>query len=201
MGHAGLLRNLLAEGADPNQRSDAPFLCTALKHAARKGSLDMIQCLLAHGADPNLATPNGGTPLLSVADNNRMELMETLVKAGARTDATYTKFDTVDSLMIAARFGAWDGVKFLLKHGCKINRQSRHGVTALHFAMLSKDQPKLVEKLLRLGADPWLKTQKGYTPLDYAVRCGRVRAAAILRRAMAKPKARQSGKRHRNTRK
>ena len=47
-----------------------------------------------------------------------------------------------------------------------------YGETALHFAAAGADR-EIIEMLLAFGADKALKSSRGETPLDYAVRNGR----------------------------
>ncbi len=52
--NAGIVRALLAHGADPNVRQEGSF--TPLHEAALHGHEEMVELLLEHGADPRLRT-------------------------------------------------------------------------------------------------------------------------------------------------
>jgi ankyrin repeat protein len=65
------------------------------------------------------------------------------------------------------------------------------GRTALHEAALIGGA-KIVEYLLRLGADPNIQDKKGYTPLHFAVQENHIGAAKALLRNSANPNLKDS---------
>ena len=79
----------------------------------------------------------------------------------------------------------------LLEHHADPNRLSGMGVPPLHLAA-SLGQPKMVEILLRGGADPNLKTSNGTTPLQAAH--GRKDIEDLLKRYGAGKTAKKTGK-------
>ena len=56
----GLVRALLAQGADPNRRQEGGW--TPLHAAAQSGDPELVGLLLAHGASPAIANDAGQTP-------------------------------------------------------------------------------------------------------------------------------------------
>ena len=87
-------------------------------------------------------------------------------------------FDTkmVDSegngaLHVAAAAGAMDAAGFLLDKGFAIDAKGAKGRTPL-MAAVSADQPKMVQWLLKEGADPKLKDDDGFMALMLAVSGG-----------------------------
>jgi ankyrin repeat protein len=181
----GLVKALIAHGADPNAR---------LKSAPPKISLDP-------GATLNLGA--GATPLMRAAKTNDVAVMRLLLGAGADPNATLPDGTTV--LMIAAgqglgpprgdgprirvptEAGAVDAVTLLLDRGVPINTANKAGNTALHGSVSRGDA--VVKLLLDRGATI-VKNNAGFTPLDLAMgaggrggRAGVVResAAALLR--------------------
>jgi hypothetical protein len=83
--HEACLKFLLSRGAPPN----APDLCgyTALHHSligAPKPAVARI--LVEHGADVNAQNRYGITPLLIALDINNFEVVEMLLRAGAKLD-------------------------------------------------------------------------------------------------------------------
>jgi ankyrin repeat protein len=72
IGDLALVRNLLAEGADPDRASPLPNWNTALEYAVRDNALEMARCLLDHGADPNRKGWEGVTPLMIATVHNHV---------------------------------------------------------------------------------------------------------------------------------
>ncbi|CAB0030052.1 unnamed protein product [Trichogramma brassicae] len=177
-GHARALELLLRRGADPNvidARGATPLhrvcedrhelaelffaLCDLAREPAqinvrdnegnaplhlalRKASRETMELLLRRGADPNLANAQGETPLLQIVRENReVDLIETLLEF---SDDEYRPV--------------------------RMNDRDREGNSPLHLALLRDDcnkWRKVVELLLRGGADPNLTNEEGQTPLHF----------------------------------
>uniref|UniRef100_A0ABD2X5S7 Uncharacterized protein n=1 Tax=Trichogramma kaykai TaxID=54128 RepID=A0ABD2X5S7_9HYME len=178
-GHAKALGMLLSRGADPNavdargatplhrvcedrHELAEPFLgcCERLGVTVRMNERDnegnsplhlalrmagrpTVELLLRRGADPNLANAKGETPLLTmIRENREVDLVETLLEF---SDDKYRPV--------------------------RVNERDREGNSPLHWALLRRDRDdseswrKLVELLLREGADPNLANEEGRTPL------------------------------------
>lgn len=82
-GHLAAVRWLLAHGAqvDRPQRQ-----WTALHYAAFAGHTDIVRVLLEQGANIDALSPNGSTPLMMTAREDRAEVTAQLLAAGARRD-------------------------------------------------------------------------------------------------------------------
>lgn len=89
--------------------------------------------------------------------------------------------------MIAAlsteRSDKYEIIKLLLSFGASIEQRGVNDYTPLHYAA-SLDDPGAVELLLAHGADPSARTtiDDYETPLDLAVRYGKVQATIALRK-------------------
>lgn len=71
------------------------------------------------------------------------------------------------SLHRAVRKNSIESTVYLVLNGIDVNQQDIYGVTPLHIAAES-GKVELVEKLITLGADPTIKSARGFTPLlDY----------------------------------
>uniref|UniRef100_A0ABD2XE71 Uncharacterized protein n=1 Tax=Trichogramma kaykai TaxID=54128 RepID=A0ABD2XE71_9HYME len=106
------------------------------------GHKRVIDLLLRNGADPNLANAEGLTPLHFICKYSwaNHELLELFFKIIDETQQTV-----------------------------QINARDKLDQTALHYAMLRRDET-VVELLLRTGADPNLADNEGLTPLHLIVK-------------------------------
>jgi ankyrin repeat protein len=78
-----LARFLLDQGADPNAKDEGTG-ATALYESAHRGLEEMTKVLLERGADVNLQGGKSETPLGAAKEGGHLEIVELLVKAGAR---------------------------------------------------------------------------------------------------------------------
>jgi len=103
---------LLKVGLDPNGKkylNDFHFL---LHTHAFVANITRLRQHLDAGADPNLRTMENATPLhWAVMRDNRIEIMQVLVDAGADVDAETDEGET--AIQIAARYGYFRNVEFL----------------------------------------------------------------------------------------
>jgi ankyrin repeat protein len=135
----GLVRALLAAGADPN--AGAPLVA-----ASALGDLNTVTLLLAAGAGPDRAFVTGGVPpgsqsaLGMAAEIGHAEVARALLDAGADPDGRVTIF-------VNGKRGVRD-------------------VTPLMLAAV-KRHPAVVDLLLAGGADPGLVDSRGRSALDF----------------------------------
>ena len=158
-GNIDEVRRLLKTGADVNEALGRLGI-TALTLAAGRGHLEVVKLLLDAGADPNAA---GGIAhvgfftvlmyALSPANKNRLEILDTLIAAGARLNPPNSwpgsPLDTAVALNDVAL------AKELLKRGSDVNWENQIGSTALDNAALkSEPNVEMIRFLLEVGADP-----------------------------------------------
>ena len=159
----GLIRQILAHGADPNARTreypvqrrwvtplgslawvdftgQTPFL-----RAALAGDLEVMHLLLEHHADPNIATFSGTTPLMAAAGVNWTvaqtydEGPQNLLAAVELTQSLGNDVNAVNSMGITAMMGAAnrgsnDIVRFLAQKGAALDVADKQGRTPLIWA-------------------------------------------------------------------
>src|SRR5439155_19253436 len=126
----------------PNPESESALYAAAgVAHHA-----ELTRLLLERGADPNDEEVPYHAP--ETHDNAALKV---LVESGKLN---------ADSLgMILLRKTDWhdyEGIKWLLEQGVQPNRRTRWGKMAIHNAVLSDNDIKIIEALLEHGADPTL---------------------------------------------
>ncbi len=165
----GLMKLLLAHGANPNAQLKGPALqrahtpgeptlgdgATPLMRAAKNGDTAAIALLLDNGAGVSLAQKNKTTALMFAAGLGR----------GV---GTFAKDYATDAQMLEA-------VILLVARGADVNAVSAAGQTPMHFAAEAFDanlpQPsdELVEFLAAHGAKLDVADNQGRTPLEMAM--------------------------------
>jgi ankyrin repeat protein len=160
--HLDCVEVLLARGTDVNLR-DKLDQATALHWAAQGGHLRVVERLLDAGADidgEGDAHDAGVIGWATVFQHVRREVADYLLARGAKP----TVFSSI-------ALGHTDLVERVLDADSSLvsRRMSRfeNSRTPLHFAVL-KNQPEIVTLLLRRGADPKAKDDRGLTPLNEA---------------------------------
>ncbi|MBC7527396.1 MAG: ankyrin repeat domain-containing protein [Chthonomonadaceae bacterium] len=155
----GTVRALLNKGANPNTHQECLWtkiprnkLSTEIRSWKRRtGDHPPSALMIALGIwardDPQYDKSNG-----FYASN---ALIKALIKAGANVnEADIEQGDT--PLMFAVRRKDTFVAEMLLSSGAHLNAQDKKGLTALAFAVFDPDydQSKMVEFLLKRGADP-----------------------------------------------
>ena len=133
------------------------------------------------GADVNAADNWGSTPLhalISGGSNNKTELINILIEAGAKVDA-------VDYINRTALFHAIAGentgdIQTLLQAGANVNARDEYGDTPLREAIRKRDT-SLLKLLLEHGAAVNARDKYFETPLRFAERSNNFACAQILR--------------------
>ena len=197
--NADAVRALVSGGADADLRSQGGF--TALLFAVRAGRIEAVHALLESGANVNETMPDGTSALVLAIINAHYELAAALADSGANVNAgaqgwaplhqlAWTRrpngglanpaavpTGTLDSLELARR---------LLKHGAapdarlkkdrNLGLDDRHNlnrVGATPFLLAAKAADvALMRVLVEHGADPFLPTEDGSTPLMVAAGVG-----------------------------
>jgi ankyrin repeat protein len=124
----------------------------ALTNAAAMGNLGLVSFLIEKGANPNPQDTSNWYPILLIA--TRMgdeELVELLLKHGARVDTSFDQNNCPSMLASAARNGDCQLVQLLLDGGVHTDDRFARRETALGIAA-DRGHSKLAIKLLNAGA-------------------------------------------------
>lgn len=193
MRHVEVVDRLIAAGISLEQR--LPGDLTVLMVACALGLPDMAARLLSAGADVHATDAQGRTALHCAAmfgftarERARLvALLDTLLLAGAEADLPAAGATPL-LLVLGARAepgSAADedvlmaGLDQLLDHDAQLDVQDPRGFGPLHLAALH-GLVRVVQKLLRAGADPAQRDTLNRTPREIAVMRGFVDIAAEL---------------------
>ena len=178
MDHLDFIKELLAAGANPNQRMHSstetrtvftnqwlvedgatPFL-----RAAQSGDLVLMKLLVEHGADPALSTDYKVTPLMVASGigwvegvtyewspQQTLETVKYLLDHGAEVNAQDTE-DLRTALMGAAHKGRNDVVQLLVQHGADLSLHDIGSRDTVHgLAGVSWQAIDYADGLVRVG--------------------------------------------------
>ena len=174
--NAAIISLLIENGT--SVASEAVEDWTPLGLAASKGYEGILGSLLQHGADIEQQTYRRGiTALGKACEAGREEIVEILLKSGARTSTRYNDGST--ALMVAAKQGRLSVAKKLIHHGADIGASTYLGMTALLYATRGGHQD-LAQMLLDRGADVDVNDEDGRTPLSWAAQHGLENIVKIL---------------------
>lgn len=184
MGNRAVASFLLANHANIEHQSNNGS--TPLSGAIMGNSRSVIELLLKKKANPNGTGP-GQYPYLSLAATQwSQSSVSMLLEYGAAIDTTDMNGNGLyHSVMIAAEYydkinDAKNTIKTIFHHGLDINGKDRQGNTALHILCGALKEQNyrandvhlagIAHQLLKLGMDPNLTNQQGFTALQYAIR-------------------------------
>lgn len=149
-GHEGTVRLLLDRGAK--------FDCLCIPHsaitdAAHGGHLSVVKTLLEYGADVNTEWPRCNTPLYQAAIENRIQMVNYLLRQGADPFFQGCGYRALDQV---AFHGNEEMIRILHKAGLKINGPRTDGRRCSHPPVaraMSNGKTSTVQLLLELGAE------------------------------------------------
>ena len=135
---------------------------SALMWVVRRDDLSGARALLRAGAEVDASNANGVTALHLACGNGNVEMISLLLDAGAGIENTDGAGET--PLMSAVRSGAAEAARLLIGRGANINaRETQFQQSALMLAARG-EEPRMVELLLKAGAEMDLRTRVGPEP-------------------------------------
>jgi ankyrin repeat protein len=182
---------LLAAHADPNELvmageelSQYGGNATPLEVAVLLGNQRLATRLISAGARVDAKGPSGRTALFGAVRDVHLDLIRLLIDRGAEVNIRDT--DGASPLDEAVWAGSLDCVALLLAHGARLNEpESQTGATPINEAAFM-GRASVVQFLLQFHSDLGVPDNRGYRPLDNAVRMGKEDCALILLEAQPK---------------
>ena len=151
----------------------------SLVDAAMQGNKDAVRQMLKQGADVNSAQGDGMTALHWAVQKGDVELVQTLLYAGANVKAT-TRIGSYTPLLIASKAGNAAMIETLVAGGADPNAATASGATALMLASQGGNAAA-VKALIDRGVDVNAKEKvKGETALTFAAAYGRADVIRVL---------------------
>jgi ankyrin repeat protein len=186
-GHLEVARYLINMGADVNAKTakdKTPLHLAASKTGPQFPGKQLAEALIAAGAKIDLPSNDGSTALHYAAQNNAVDVADLLIQKGADVNAAakygIRPLHNASLGLNQAAGDQWVG-DLLIANKADVNATAyTNHVTALWMASGTEDQNyKIVEKLLKAGADPKIKVD-GLTPLQYARASGNTSIVAVF---------------------
>jgi hypothetical protein len=178
-------RRILRSNVDLRDKYKNLFLSLAVN----TGRIDFAQELLAAGADAKFASPSGNTALMTAAWRDDMKTARLLLNHGAQINATNSNGET--ALMVAIH-GCWDGKTGFSPEAAEAAK-SNPDIQGRRDTFENCRDGKMVQLLLDAGADPNIKTVKGFTALLGAAMEGNAADTEELLKAGADPAPKSDG--------
>ena len=143
-----------------------PVTGEALANCAGEGSIQEVSLFLDAGFSPDTRN-KAGVPLLNIAARKgNWEILKLLVNSGAELNSQADDRGT-SPLLDSVMSKNLDMVNALIEAGANLDIKSKDGQTALVVAVGAGDE-KIVEVLLRAGADPDISDSMGVSARKYA---------------------------------
>lgn len=160
-GQLGMVRYLLAKGADPNLCN---FKGRCPLHVVKQ-SIDMAlitEKLIDAGANIDITEKHGLTPLMFMCQRGSLEGTATLLALGADVHCVAWS-NGFSALEFAVKSGRTEIVELCLAKGANPNAPTLDGDTSLHIAA-ALPNADIILRLLQGGANPNVQNRYGQTP-------------------------------------
>ena len=134
--------------------------------ACRRNELEKVERIYQNDPEAiHVADMKGFTPLILAVYNNSVDVVDFLLKNGAKTEGQDAAGNT--ALMGVCFKGYKELAQKLVEAGAYVNERNSNGATALTFAA-TFGHLEIAELLLQKGADTNVPDSRGKTPLDHA---------------------------------
>lgn len=175
-GYDGIIRKLLAKGANIEAKSYWGDRETALHCAALEGQEAAVRVLLEKGAELDTKAQSRSTALHFAVEGEKEMIVKLLIDKGANVNIQRDNETGNYGVHLAIQNEDESILMLLLDHGANHKAQNRAGDTALHLACSDKCPPEMMKYLLEKGADFTILNQRGETPLHIAAKSNNTEA-------------------------
>lgn len=174
------IKSLIAEGAKVDARDGSG--ATALLVATHANQVEVAKALIDAGADVNAKDKIEDSPYLYAGARGHLEILKMTLAHGADLKSINRYGGT--ALIPASERGHVETVRTLIDAGVDIDHVNKLGWTALLEAIILGDggerHQRIVELLVKAGANVNLADNDGVTPLQHARSSGYSKIEATL---------------------
>ena len=138
---------------------------TLLHVAADQNNLAMVELSLSRGADPAVKSNTGSTAFSMASGTMVRSKIKAAMDGGVKPAPALAGTGDFDKIRYAIGIKDNETALAEINKGIDINMQTSEGYTLLHIAA-DQNNLVMVEKLLRAGAQPNIRSQSGSTAAD-----------------------------------
>lgn len=140
---------------------------TPLMFASKEGYIDIVKILLQAGANVHVTTMDGVTAIMGAVQQGHAVVVQMLINAGAKVNVEYAG-GNMTPLMLCCVLGKDDMAKILIDAGADVNFRSKATGESCILVASRNNAIKVVELLLKSGANVNDLDNQSHSPLMYA---------------------------------
>ncbi len=166
MGHKEIVKLLISYGAEVNPVCSQNIVCKPVIYAAEQGNIEMLDLLIENGADVNSVGPYNFPVMYYPIKTKQYESIEVLLMNGA--DVNQRDQFKISIFEHAVSVSDLKTIKLMMNYGPDLNADKYSRKFTPLMMAAKKGRLDLVKYLIMNGADPDIKTTRGYTAKNYA---------------------------------
>jgi len=176
-GDESAINLLLSKGADVN--AEQSFGMTALHIACANGNVESAKLLLQGGAKIDHVNVDGESALFVSIESGHLSCVDLLIEHGVNVNDKNFYQGLSSPLDCAIYFHQEDITQRLIDLGSFVNAPNHEGSPPL-FTAVHSDFIGGVDILLKVGADPFIKNERGDSPVNWAYRFNKSGSIQLL---------------------